>query len=226
MPRGEIAIKISSFFHILTSRRCQPSDYQVLSTFHYKQVRNSLATPSAAPLWVHLSSFHGLIISEFISVISVAERTDPIQNRSMKFIVGLPQPAYAFVSEVQQTVHGANLASLWPARQPISISTPPPKNNTPCLWPGPSNKLKYTSQRAAAWHFSSDYVTKSAVFTRPWMACQFVYYSGRRHRVKKCSPFVCFRFLGGRASDWLVAITCGQSSERRYHRSIVFLWDV
>ena len=30
----------------------------------------------------------------------MTERTDPSQNRSMKFSVGLPQPAYAFVSEV------------------------------------------------------------------------------------------------------------------------------
>ena len=29
-----------------------------------------------------------------------AERTDPSQNRSMKFSMGLPQPAYAFVSKM------------------------------------------------------------------------------------------------------------------------------
>ena len=139
--RSRSHLHVSSFFHVLTSRRCQPSGYQVLSTFHYKQARNSLSTP------------HFTVISEFISVIYVAERTDPSQNRSMKFSVGLPQPAYAFVSEVSVPANSpwSQLrqakkhltrpyfvlrhfwpacplptllhTSLWPVRQPISIST-------------------------------------------------------------------------------------------------------
>ena len=41
-----------------------------------------------------------MVISEFNSVISVAERTDPSRKRSIKFSVGLPQPSYAFVSDM------------------------------------------------------------------------------------------------------------------------------
>ena len=96
MPRGETHLHVSSFFHVLTSRHCQPSGYQVLSTFHYKQARNSLSTPSAAPLWVHFT-----VIFEFNSVISLwLNEPTQAKNAQKNLVWGLSQPSYAFVSDM------------------------------------------------------------------------------------------------------------------------------
>ena len=103
-------------------------------------------------IWVHFT-----VISAFISVISVPQRTDPSRKRSIKiFSVDLPQPAYAFVSDM----------SVWrePSKAHMYPSYSVGKQTTSCLSPSSLYCPHHITYPHMIWN---DVSAKSAVETPP-----------------------------------------------------------